>query len=208
MLVQSKRFPTGTHLCPVAAKNSRETTKDWSVSIQPPANTQPPRRGNEPWRLRGVRRAAPHLGEGDGLPKIAWIILGGVALVLVILGVFFFLRIGSPPPVPSVIPAITLIPSSPAVPALPLLPTVAVPSSTPRPTSAVTPPRATSTATPTAPKPTAAFVKYRVRPGDTLSTIAEQHRVSIRSIMLANGLRTDFISDGQELIIPLPTPHP
>jgi LysM repeat protein len=64
------------------------------------------------------------------------------------------------------------------------------------------------TATATVLPPTAAFVKYRVRIGDTLTAIAARYRVTIQSILLANKLRNDFIYADQELIIPLPTPHP
>jgi LysM repeat protein len=45
-------------------------------------------------------------------------------------------------------------------------------------------------------------VRYRVRPGDTLTSIAAKYRVSIQAIIVANRLRSDTIYDGEELIIP------
>jgi LysM repeat protein len=171
-------------------------------------NPQPPQRAKESWRWRGVSRAEPHLGERNGVPGILWIILGGVVFVLAILGVLFVRQMGSSTPVPAVIRNSTTIP--PSLTALPTTPspTVQAPSSTPRPISTNTPHPPTSTATATAAKPTAAFAKYRVQPGDTLSAIADKHHVSLRSIILLNGLRNDIIYVGQELIIPLSTPHP
>jgi membrane-bound lytic murein transglycosylase D len=45
-------------------------------------------------------------------------------------------------------------------------------------------------------------MRYRVRPGDTLTSIAAKYHVSIQAIMVANRLRRDTIYDGEELIIP------
>jgi membrane-bound lytic murein transglycosylase D len=42
---------------------------------------------------------------------------------------------------------------------------------------------------------------YRVRSGDTLSTIAQRQRVSVRKLKQWNNLRTDFIRVGQRLVI-------
>jgi len=51
--------------------------------------------------------------------------------------------------------------------------------------------------------PQRAFVYHRVRPGETLSTIAERYRTSVRSIQVANNIRRrDFIRAGQKLKIP------
>ena len=51
--------------------------------------------------------------------------------------------------------------------------------------------------------PQRAFVYHRVRPGETLSTIAERYRTSVRSIQVANNIRRrDFIRAGQRLKIP------
>ena len=77
------------------------------------------------------------------------------------------------------------------------------------------------TATPTVALPTATFTPgpglptvYRIRPGDTLLTIAAQFGVTVEEIMAANDLTDpDRIQAGQELIIPTgglaePTPTP
>jgi LysM repeat protein len=59
-------------------------------------------------------------------------------------------------------------------------------------------PTATSTAGPGEP------IIYRVRPGDTLLTIAAQFNVTVEDIMTANNLENpDFIQVGQELLIPV-----
>ena len=51
--------------------------------------------------------------------------------------------------------------------------------------------------------PQRAFVYHRVRPGETLSLIAERYRTSVRSIQVANNIRRkDFIRAGQKLKIP------
>jgi LysM repeat protein len=139
---------------------------------------------------------------------IVWIILGGVILVLVIIGVVFTLQTVTRTPISPVLSTATAIPSTQTLlpPTMSSTPTML--TATPRPTTTTTPRAPTSTATATVPPPTAAFVKYRVQRGDTLSSIAETYRVSIRSIMQANGLRNETIYVGQELNIPRPTPHP
>jgi len=50
------------------------------------------------------------------------------------------------------------------------------------------------------PKPTYLF--HKVRPGETLSTIAQRYGVSVRAIQQENGLRGTFIRAGQTLRIP------
>jgi LysM repeat protein len=47
-----------------------------------------------------------------------------------------------------------------------------------------------------------------VQPGDTLSSIAQQFNVSVEALRAANGLTTDDLLVGQELIIPAATPTP
>jgi hypothetical protein len=44
-------------------------------------------------------------------------------------------------------------------------------------------------------------IVYRVRSGDTLSTIAQRQRVSVRKLKEWNNLRGDFIRAGQRLVI-------
>jgi len=72
-------------------------------------------------------------------------------------------------------------------------------------------PGPTSTFEPNAPTPTpAASVIYVVKAGDTLSTIAEEHEVSVQVIVDANdlGSEEETIRPNQSLVIPLGTPMP
>ena len=72
-------------------------------------------------------------------------------------------------------------------------------------------PGPTSTFVPGAPTPTpAASIIYIVKSGDTLSTIAEEHGVSVAVILEANGLASDeeTIRPNQSLVIPQGTPMP
>jgi hypothetical protein len=41
-----------------------------------------------------------------------------------------------------------------------------------------------------------------VRPGDSLASIAREHRVAIASLMFANGLRDAYVYPGQKLVLP------
>ena len=51
--------------------------------------------------------------------------------------------------------------------------------------------------------PVPEYVVYRVRPGDSLSVIAERHRTSVTAIMAVNGLkRRDYVKVGWKLRIP------
>jgi LysM repeat protein len=45
---------------------------------------------------------------------------------------------------------------------------------------------------------------YRVQPGNTLYSLAQQFGTTIEALMIANGLSNNSISVGQKLIIPLP----
>ncbi len=56
--------------------------------------------------------------------------------------------------------------------------------------------------------PTITFVKYTVKQGDTLSTIARQFRVSVEAIRAANNLTGDTIHAGDTLNIPQGQPPP
>ena len=154
--------------------------------------TPPPSRPggrNEPWRVqRMVQRVPPHVGETPGESISPWLIIAGISIVLILVcAVIFFLMngparigIGGPASTPTrgrtLTPGVTIIPVT-------LAPTVA------------------PTATPTVPS-----VKYKVKSGDTLSEIAAKYKVTIQSIMTANGMKDDVVRTGDELIIPLPTP--
>jgi membrane-bound lytic murein transglycosylase D len=51
--------------------------------------------------------------------------------------------------------------------------------------------------------PVPEYVVYRVRPGDSLSVIADRHRTSVRAIMSVNGLkRRNYVKVGWKLRIP------
>lgn len=50
------------------------------------------------------------------------------------------------------------------------------------------------------PKPS--YIYHKVRPGETLGSIAQRYRVSVRAIQQANGLRGSLIRAGQTLRIP------
>ena len=54
----------------------------------------------------------------------------------------------------------------------------------------------------TASLPQAAYVYHRVRPGETLSTIARRYRTSVARIKRANNLRSSLIRAGKRLKIP------
>ncbi len=179
------------------------------MSNQPPANSEPPN-FKEPWRLRRVQRAQPHLGEGEHPWIPLWALFAGVIVVLVTVGTFLYVWLGS------------LIPTD-SVRTLPLTatpsrtetgghsnPLTATPASTLQPISTLTP--TVSSVTPSGPvptaRPTAGVIRYRVKSGDTLTAIAAEYHVSVQAIMNANRLRNDTIYDGQELLIPLATPVP
>ena len=167
------------------------------MSSQPPANSQPPPHGKDPWRLRGVHRAEPHLGEENPSPRIVWAIVAGIVLVLVIIGTVMFFSSGISSAIPTRLQTSPLSSSSPTV----------TPVSATQSPGATNPP-APSTATATSPRPTAPVVRYRVRAGDTLSEIAQKYNVTVRAIMQANGLKNETIIEGEELIIPSATPRP
>lgn len=79
------------------------------------------------------------------------------------------------------------------------------PTITPSPTQTSTP-----TLTPT-PAPTSTPVppqSYTVQSGDTLLTIALEFDLTVDQIKAYNGLDSDFLNEGQSLLIPPPTPTP
>ncbi|MBI5031105.1 MAG: LysM peptidoglycan-binding domain-containing protein [Chloroflexi bacterium] len=171
----------------------------------------PPPRGKEAWRFRRVSRAQPHLDEEKPSLPILWMAVGGVILIVVIVGVFVVWRMTSSTPASVVLPTpATFSPTQTVLPTK--LPSTSTPVSVQTRTLVPATPTATAmpTMTPTVPKPTAtpSAIRYRVKPGDTLTEIAAQYHVTIRSIMVANNLKNEIIYAGQELIIPRPTPTP
>lgn len=136
-----------------------------------------------------VQRVPAHLGEapGDSLPP--WIVIAGIALLVVVVGIVAFILLGGPARFGFGGALVT-----------------ATPTRTPR---AVTPIVTTIIATPVpslTTGPTPITLKYRVKPGDVLSEIAARYKVSVQAIKDANNLRDDTIRAGEDLIIPLPTP--
>ncbi len=132
--------------------------------------------------------------------RIVPLILGGMAVVLLVVGVFFVVMWftgDTPPAMPGFLATKTPTPTVTATP----LPPTATPTITDTPEPSLTP-------TPEGP------LTYIVEPGDTLSSIADQFEVDVLLLMAYNGI-TDanqlFVND--ELIIPvagseLPTPTP
>ena len=163
--------------------------------MPPDRPTTPPSRPgrNEPWRMeRVVQRVPAHLGEANTQPVSAGIVIAGIILLtLVTCGVLFILLdlparfsafgAGTQPTATRTPRAVT-----PAVSTL--APTAAPPSPTPG--------------------PTAVTVKYTVKAGDTLSSIAVRYKTTVQAIMTANNLKDETIRIGDILIIPLPGPTP
>ncbi len=156
----------------------------------PPPAPRPKR--TEPWRHeRLVQRVPAHLGEtmGDSLPP--WLVMAGLAMLIVIIGIVAFILFGGPQRL--------------GWGSAPVPPTR---TSTPR---AVTPIITTIVATPIPSPttgPTPGVIKYRVKPGDTLLEIAVRYKTTVQAIKNANNLKDDIIRVGDELLIPLPTPTP
>lgn len=105
------------------------------------------------------------------------------------------LIVGAPAPTPT--PTKGLIPTFTAT---------ATHTASPTPTDTATPtdtpiPAPTDTHTPTA-SPTPPYTTHVVQPGDTLSSIASRFGTTVPAIKDLNGLTTNIISIGQELLIP------
>ena len=138
-----------------------------------------------------VQRVPAHLGETTDVIS-PWLMVAGIALLILIVCAVLFvllgggarLGIGTAATPTATRPLFTL---TPAITVLPV--TLSAP---PSPT----------------PGPTAASVKYKVKSGDTLSSIAVKYKVTVQSIMTANSLKDDNIRVGDDLTIPLPTPTP
>jgi len=137
-----------------------------------------------------VQRVPAHLGETTSESVSPWIMVAGVALlILVVCAVLFVLLGGGARFGIGVSATATPTRTRTTTPALTILP---ITLATPTPSVG----------------PTAATVKYKVKSGDTLSGIAAKYKVSVQAIMTANGLKDDNIRIGDDLIIPLPTPTP
>jgi LysM repeat protein len=96
--------------------------------------------------------------------------------------------------------------SNPTAASTPQIPPVAAPALSPLP---ATPTSAHPTPTPTRPTATAAATNYTVRPGDSLTTVAAAHGISVARLAAANGLPIDArLRIGQLLVIPAPAATP
>ncbi|MDE3089962.1 MAG: LysM peptidoglycan-binding domain-containing protein [Chloroflexota bacterium] len=137
-----------------------------------------------------VQKVPAHLGETTRESTSPWIMLVGVALLLIVACAVIFILLGGTSRFGLGLSASPTPTRKAATPAATLLPITA-----PAPAS------------PTA-GPTAAILKYKVKIGDNLTAIAAKYKVSIQAIMAANGMKDDTIRIGEELIIPLPTPTP
>ncbi len=149
----------------------------------------PPPRGKptEPWRVERMVQPVPgHLGEEARFSP--WLIVAAVAVIVIIGAVLLLLTQlpSSPEPQPAVAPATSIAPTKRV--------TVIKITATPE-----------ATFTPTA-VPTQVVVKYTVKKGDTLSTIARQFKTTVEAIRAANNLTDDTLHPGDVLNIPQGTP--
>ncbi len=163
--------------------------------MPPDRPTPPPSRPghNEPWRMeRVVQRVPAHLGEATVQPVSAWVVIAGIILLILVTCGVLWILLDLPARMSAfgaaVQPTATRTPRvvTPAVTTIPV--TLAPPSPTPG--------------------PTAATIKYTVKPGDTLTSIAAKYKVTIQAIMTANNLKDETIRAGDVLVIPLPGPTP
>lgn len=93
-----------------------------------------------------------------------------------------------------------VVPTPTATPTLTATPTITpTPTVTPTPTPTPTPP---PTPTPIPP------LSYTVKRGDSLLTIAQTFDITVDELKAFNGMDSDFIVQGETLLIPPPTPTP
>lgn len=159
-----------------------------------------------------MHRAQPHLGEMGTSTIAPGLVVAAIILLTIVVGLLLYVWVGQAigpklpsATVPSAGPLATIVTAT-------LAPvTTASHSATPggSPTRTATRVPATPTlvpASPTSAQP--ARTTYLIKPGDTLLGIALKYGVTVQAIMKANGLKTETIRIGDELIIPLPTPTP
>ena len=138
-----------------------------------------------------VQRVPAHLGETTREAVSPWLMIAGVALLLVVAcGVIFILLGGT-----SRLGLGVAVTATPTRTRTPMPVTTILPITLPPATTVV-------------PGPTAVIVKYKVKAGDNLTAIAARYKVTIQAIMAANNMKDDTIRIGEELSIPLPTPTP
>lgn len=178
------------------------------------ARRRQPAAQTHPWVIeRMVQRIPTHSGSAYR-PFALWLVMGVILLCALgaCAGVFLWSSgtlnyvLLSEAPTPSSTPGIArvVVPSAEVLPSLTPLPAPS-PTATRAPTAAPTsPPTATATRPPTA---TATPFKYKIRTGDSLLSIAARYKISVQDLTQANGLTSDLIRVGDELIIPRPTPN-
>lgn len=155
------------------------------MAENPTPNRAPRTKPTEPWRIeRMVQRVPGHLGEDSRFSP--WLVVGAVAVIVVVGAMLLFF---------SNLPAGGTSPSNTTL--------------TPRARTTIIRVTATPDVTNTpAPKPTASSVKYTVKRGDTLSTVAKQFKVTVEAIRTANNMTDDTIRVGDILLIPVTGPPP
>ena len=145
-------------------------------------------------------RARAFLSAGSRARSTGQLLL--VALMLAAFGALLVARTTAPPGAPGSSFTAAVAASAGATAEATPSPTV-VPTVTPPPTPAPESPGPSPAATPTAiPSPTAPSETYRVKRGDTLSSIAVAHGVTVKQLKKANDLTSNLIRVGQELVIP------
>lgn len=168
-----------------------------------------------PWVIERMVQRIPTRSGSAASPLGVWLILGVLVVCALgaCLGVFLWSNGGfnvaglvqAPTPSSTPVSARAVVLTTAAVPSPIVSP---APSPTATRAAAATPtspPTATATRAPTA---TPTPLKYTVRSGDSLISIAARYKISVEDLRQANGLTSDLIRAGDELIIPRPTPTP
>ncbi len=171
-----------------------------------------------PWVIERMVQTIPR-SRSEGRPVALWLIAGIILLCLlstclsVVLwsnGAFNALapsEAGAPSATPvraRVVLTPTLAPTQTLPP--PTLPPAPSPTATRTPSAVPLGPPAPTATLPPVPTPTP--FTYRVKSGDSLISIAARYKVTIQDLKQANGLTSDLIRVGDDLIIPRPTPTP
>ncbi len=152
----------------------------------------PARKPTEPWRVeRMVQRVPGHIDEGSRFSP--WLIVAAI-VVIVLVGSLLLIFSG-------------ITGSGVATGTTQNTRTPRAVTTTTTTTIRVTATVESGTATPSA-APTGVTLKYTVKKGDTLSSIAQKFKVSVQAIRAANSLSDDTIKVGDVLTIPVPTPTP
>jgi hypothetical protein len=125
-------------------------------------------------------------------------LVGILAFVILAGGIYVFASH------PAATPPIVGLASPTAIATAPLPTTRSTPATTPRPTRGTTPPPTTAPSLTPGPSTTPAIARtYRVRPGDTLGSIARRFRVTKAALLAVNDLgNPPALTPGQSINIP------